>query len=119
VSELWLRYFALGGHAGLVEVDPYLHGLMPLPELQHNMLAVAVNERLAELPPPTRAAERPAPYVERPAGLRRTALVAGLRVGSGGLAGRVAPSTTHSDVTLPWSAVSSGHGGLNGPRPGR
>ena len=52
VQELWLRYFALGGDAGPTEVDAYLNGLMPLAEFQHNILALAVNERLHELPPP-------------------------------------------------------------------
>jgi len=56
VGELWLRYFALGGDAGKVEVEAYLSGLMPLPSLQHNILAHAVNERLDELGP------RRAPY---------------------------------------------------------
>jgi len=51
VHELWLAYFALGGDAGPVEVEAYLHALMPLSELQHNILALAVNERLSELPP--------------------------------------------------------------------
>ena len=49
VDQLWLRYFALGGDAGRVEVDAYLHGLMPLPPPQRDMLAHAVNERLDEL----------------------------------------------------------------------
>lgn len=52
VQELWLRYFALGGDAGPTEIDAYLNGLMQFSELQHNMLALAVNERLNELPPP-------------------------------------------------------------------
>jgi hypothetical protein len=56
VEELWLRYFALGGDAGKVEVEAYLSGLMPLPSLQHNILAHAINERLDELGP------RRAPY---------------------------------------------------------
>ena len=52
VQELWLRYFALGGDAGPTEIDAYLNGLMGLSEFQHNILALAVNERLAEMPPP-------------------------------------------------------------------
>lgn len=52
VQELWLRYFALGGEVGPTEIDAYLNGLMPMPPAQHNLLALAVNERLAELPPP-------------------------------------------------------------------
>ena len=52
VQELWLRYFTLGGDAGPTEVDAYLNTLMPFTLLQHNILALAVNERLNELPPP-------------------------------------------------------------------
>ncbi|MET0693596.1 MAG: hypothetical protein ABWX96_09560 [Propionibacteriaceae bacterium] len=59
VEELWLRYFALGGDAGKVEIEAYLAGLMPLPSLQHNILAHAINERLDELGPPRRAPYRP------------------------------------------------------------
>jgi hypothetical protein len=55
VQELWLRYLALGGVVGPTEVDAYLNGLMPLSPLEHNILALAINERLRELPPPPRA----------------------------------------------------------------
>ena len=51
VTELWLRYFALGGDAGPTEVDAYLNAVMPFSEHQHNILAHAVNERLNELSP--------------------------------------------------------------------
>jgi hypothetical protein len=49
MEELWLRYFALGGEAGPLEVDAYLHGLSELPALQRDMVAHAVNERIDEL----------------------------------------------------------------------
>lgn len=49
LEQLWMRYFALGGDVGLVEIEAYLEGLMPLPALQGDMLAHAVNERLDEL----------------------------------------------------------------------
>jgi hypothetical protein len=52
VEELWLRHFALGGEAGLLEIDAYLNGLMPVTEHEHNVLAVAINERLNEFPQP-------------------------------------------------------------------
>lgn len=58
VEELWLRYFALGGDAGRVEIEAYVAGLMPLQPLQHNILAHAINERLDELGPPQRAPYR-------------------------------------------------------------
>jgi len=51
VHELWVAYFALGGDAGPVEVEAYMNGLMPLSQFQHNILALAINERLNELPP--------------------------------------------------------------------
>ena len=54
MEQLWLRYFALGGDAGLMEVDAHLHGLMPLPALQRDILAHAINERLDELVWPRR-----------------------------------------------------------------
>ena len=50
-EELWLRYFALGGTAGLIELEAYLHDLMPLPAAERDVLAQAVNERLSELAP--------------------------------------------------------------------
>lgn len=58
LDELWLRYFALGGDAGKVEIEAYLDGMVPLSVLQHDLLAHAVNERLAEIAPPR------APYAE-------------------------------------------------------
>jgi hypothetical protein len=56
LEQLWLRYFALGGEAGLTEIDAYLNGLLPLPALQHDVLAQALNERLDELVGSGRAA---------------------------------------------------------------
>ena len=58
VGELWLAYFALGGNAGRYEVEAYLAGLMPMSAQEHNVLAHAVNERLAELTSPSRAPYR-------------------------------------------------------------
>jgi hypothetical protein len=52
VSELWLRYFALGGDAGEIEVDAYLNGAIAFPAMQHDLLAQAINERLDEMAPP-------------------------------------------------------------------
>ena len=49
LEQLWMRHFALGGNTGLVELEAYLAGMMPLPELQRDLLAQAVNERLDEL----------------------------------------------------------------------
>jgi Stage II sporulation protein E (SpoIIE) len=74
LEQLWTRYFALGGAAGLVEVDAYLHGLMPLPASQRDMLAHAINERLDELTWPHRAPYTFPSQVSRP----RTGPLAGL-----------------------------------------
>jgi hypothetical protein len=49
VPDAWLRYFAHGGNQGLCAVDAYLNGLAPLPTHDCNLLAVVLNERLAEL----------------------------------------------------------------------
>ncbi len=49
VKDLWIRYFALGGDAGELDVDGYVHGLTGLAEFQRDILAHAVNERLDEL----------------------------------------------------------------------
>lgn len=53
VAELWLRYFAIGGAASEMEVDAYLNGAIALPAIQHDMLALAINERLDEITPPS------------------------------------------------------------------
>jgi hypothetical protein len=49
VQQLWLDYMSFSGIADLVEVEAYLHGLMPLPSYQEDKLAHAVNERLDDL----------------------------------------------------------------------
>lgn len=54
-QQMWIDYFALGGDAGELEVEGYLAGLMPLPALQRDMLAQALNERLDAAAPAARA----------------------------------------------------------------
>nr|WP_143252816.1 PP2C family protein-serine/threonine phosphatase [Amycolatopsis coloradensis] len=49
LEQLWLRYFALGGDVSEVELDGFLQGLAPLPRIQRDMVAHAVNERLDEV----------------------------------------------------------------------
>jgi len=49
LEQLWMRYFALGGTADLVDLDACLAGLVPLDPDQNELLAHAVNERLDEL----------------------------------------------------------------------
>jgi hypothetical protein len=45
-GDLWLYYFGIGGSVGEYEVEAYLQGLLSLPELQRNLLAMAANELL-------------------------------------------------------------------------
>ncbi|TFV66935.1 UNVERIFIED_ORG: hypothetical protein E4P37_04210 [Bacillus sp. AZ43] len=49
VQELWLRYVALGGNHDEFDIDGYLQGVLPLDELERDILAVALNERLDEI----------------------------------------------------------------------
>ena len=51
VGELWLRYFSMTGSAGEYEVQAYLQGLISLPVIQRDLLALACNEIIAEKPP--------------------------------------------------------------------
>jgi hypothetical protein len=48
VSELWLRYFSMSGMAGEYEVQAYLEGLISLPALQRDLLAMAAEELSSE-----------------------------------------------------------------------
>lgn len=59
VGELWLRYFSMTGSAGEYEVQAYLQGLISLPVIQRDLLALACNEIIAEKPPVN------APYADR------------------------------------------------------
>jgi hypothetical protein len=54
LEQLWMRYFALGGDADLMDVDAYVAGLAAFPEGQRDLLAHALNERLDELIAPHR-----------------------------------------------------------------
>ncbi|MFF0991087.1 hypothetical protein [Kocuria nitroreducens] len=42
-TRLWWHYFQLGGEAGILEVDAYLHGCLRLPVAHRDLLARAVN----------------------------------------------------------------------------
>lgn len=48
VRELWLEYFALGGDASIGHLAKMLTGEAPLHRGDHDRLAVALNERLAQ-----------------------------------------------------------------------
>ncbi|MGQ1797130.1 hypothetical protein ACT4S5_08355 [Kocuria oceani] len=43
LGRLWMDYFSLGGDAGTVEVDAYLHECLGLPPFQRDLLAHAAN----------------------------------------------------------------------------
>ena len=49
MRELWLATIALGGKVGVLELEAFLYGLTFLPLDQQDILAVALNERLADL----------------------------------------------------------------------
>ena len=50
-KHLWFHYFTLGGHAGEVEVEAYLHDCLGLPAFQRDLLAHAANELIDRRPP--------------------------------------------------------------------
>ncbi|MBG6185253.1 hypothetical protein IWX65_003232 [Arthrobacter sp. CAN_A214] len=54
VSDVWVRYYALGGAMSMFEVQAYLSGLFDLPAGERNVLADATNELLEETPVPIR-----------------------------------------------------------------
>ena len=57
LGDLWVRYFALGGMSTALEVEAYLVGaLVPSPH-EHDLIAVALNERFLEL-----GCHQPIPY---------------------------------------------------------
>jgi hypothetical protein len=51
-GDLWQHYFSLGGSAGEYEVEAYLQGLLALPEIQRDLLAMAANELIDSIPRP-------------------------------------------------------------------
>lgn len=64
VSDLWYRYFALGGMSTALEVEAILYGALVASPHDRDLLAVALNERFAEL-----GADHPIPYAgDKPAG---------------------------------------------------
>ncbi|MGY4544061.1 hypothetical protein ACVWY0_004004 [Arthrobacter sp. UYNi723] len=53
-GDLWLYYFGIGGSVGEYEVEAYLQGLLSLPELQQDLLAMAANELFNDQAAPAR-----------------------------------------------------------------
>ena len=48
-SELWFRYFELGGMSTALEVEAYLYDALTPTDHDRDMVATALNERFAEL----------------------------------------------------------------------
>lgn len=57
VADLWFRYFALGGMSTPIELDAVLNGALVATVADRDRLAVALNERYAEL-----GGDHPVPY---------------------------------------------------------
>lgn len=49
VTELWLRYFELGGMTSPIEFEAVLHGALVPSTHDRDVIAVALNERFQEL----------------------------------------------------------------------
>ena len=57
VSQLWWRYFAIGGMSNELEVEAILYQALVPDESDRDLLAVALNERISEL-----GGDHPIPY---------------------------------------------------------
>jgi hypothetical protein len=57
IPDLWMRYFALGGMSTALEMEAMLYGALVPPTHDSDLLAVALNERFAEL-----GGDHPIPY---------------------------------------------------------
>ena len=62
-SELWFRYFELGGMSTPLDVEAYLYGASIPTAHDRDLLAVALNERFAEL-----GRDHPVRYLEDDSG---------------------------------------------------
>lgn len=49
ISDLWFRYFSLGGMSTSLDIEAVLYGAMVADPYDRDLLAVALNERFAEL----------------------------------------------------------------------
>jgi hypothetical protein len=56
-SELWMRYFALGGMSQPLQLEAVLHGALETTAHDHDQIAHALNERFTEL-----GRNHPVPY---------------------------------------------------------
>lgn len=49
IGDLWFRYFSLGGMSTALEIEAVLYGAMIAGPVDRDLLAVALNERFAEV----------------------------------------------------------------------
>ncbi|HJQ00767.1 MAG TPA: hypothetical protein VJ851_04135 [Jatrophihabitans sp.] len=49
ITDLWIRYLAIGGSADELELEAYLLGLLTMDTYQHNLIAQALNEFFLDL----------------------------------------------------------------------
>jgi hypothetical protein len=59
ISELWWRYFAIGGMSSELEIEAVLYQALVPTRLDSDLLAVALNERFTEI-----GGDHPIPYSE-------------------------------------------------------
>jgi hypothetical protein len=57
IGDLWMRYFALGGMSSALELEAILYGALIADPHDRDVLAVALNERFAEM-----GGDHPIPY---------------------------------------------------------
>ncbi len=57
MGDLWFRYFSLGGMSTALEIEAFLYGALQAEPHNSDLLAVALNERFAEL-----GGDHPIPY---------------------------------------------------------
>jgi len=57
IADLWMRYFTLGGMSTALEVEAILFGALVANAHDRDVIAVALNERFAEL-----GGDHPVPY---------------------------------------------------------
>jgi hypothetical protein len=58
-SELFMRYFELGGMSTAFQLEAFLHGALEPSPHDHNVIAHALNERFVEL-----GRDHPVPYLQ-------------------------------------------------------
>lgn len=66
-GELWFRYFELGGMSTALELEAFLYGALVATDHERDIVAVALNERYAELD-----RDHPVPYSDDEEHLERS-----------------------------------------------